>query len=476
MAVELTSTAFMMVCMALVQLMTPGLAFFYGGLVKDTSVLTMMMQSFVSMGVASIVWFLVGFSLCFGETMYFVGDPRTYLGLRGLNTNEALPDQTIPGLLFAGYQGMFAVITPALMTGAFADRFRFKPYLIFIAVWLVLVYAPWCHWVWGGGWLAQWGVWDFAGGIVVHVTAGFSALASLIVVGKREVSEEEAEDHDRPHNVPFVALGTALLWFGWFGFNAGSALATSGTAVGAAVNSEIAASVALFLWLIIDWIHRGRPGLVGLCVGSIAGLATVTPAAGFIQPWGAFILGCAAATLCYACCELRKKLGFDDALDVWGVHGMGGFIGTVLLGVLADPEECADVELAPPSCVNPGTATASMEQLGKQTCAALLAAVYSVLVTLVILKARVVTSKSITYAWGSFAASCANFSYPLPFACVSPRVHSPDQRDQMQVFLPLHGMVMPTTLSLGLMSSCKSLYLYQTLLNKTCTCSRSPLW
>eukprot|EP00913_Durusdinium_trenchii_P013251 g12438.t1 len=188
MAVELTSTAFMMVCMALVQLMTPGLAFFYGGLVKDTSVLTMMMQSFVSMGVASIVWFLVEWfqahKAAFGRYV------RTYLGLRGLNTNEALPDQTIPGLLFAGYQGMFAVITPALMTGAFADRFRFKPYLIFI----VLVYAPWCHWVWGGGWLAQWGVWDFAGGIVVHVTAGFSALASLIVVGKREVSEEEAEE------------------------------------------------------------------------------------------------------------------------------------------------------------------------------------------------------------------------------------------------------------------------------------------
>eukprot|EP00490_Sorites_sp_Unknown_P012901 CAMPEP_0114674994 /NCGR_PEP_ID=MMETSP0191-20121206/47230_1 /TAXON_ID=126664 /ORGANISM="Sorites sp." /LENGTH=433 /DNA_ID=CAMNT_0001943425 /DNA_START=32 /DNA_END=1333 /DNA_ORIENTATION=- len=385
MAVDLVSTGFMMVCMALVQLMTPGLAFFYGGLVKDTSVLTMMMQSFVSMGVASIVWFLVGFSLCFGESVYFIGNPWTYMGFHNLNVQEALPNQSIPGLLFAGYQGMFAVITPALMTGAFADRFRFKPYIIFLAVWLVLVYAPWCHWVWGGGWLAQWGVWDFAGGIVVHVTAGFS---SLIVVGKRQVAEDELEDHDRPHNVPFVALGTALLWFGWFGFNAGSALATGGTAVAAAVNSEIAASVALFLWLVIDWIKQGRPGLVGLCVGAIAGLATVTPAAGFIQPWGAFVLGCVAAVLCYGCCELRRKLGFDDALDVWGVHGMGGFIGTVLLGVLADPEECgSDPATAPNYCVNPGTVTASWEQLGKQLAAAGLAAVYSVVATWVILKA-----------------------------------------------------------------------------------------
>jgi len=385
--IDAASTAFMMVCMALVQFMTPGLAFFYGGLVKDTSVLTMMMQSFVSMGVASIIWFLIGYSLCFGESLYIIGNPFTHFGFRGLNVNEALPDMAIPGLLFAGYQGMFAVITPALMTGAFADRFRFKPYLAFIALWLVCVYAPWCHWVWGGGWLAQWGVKDFAGGIVVHVTAGFSALASLIVVGKRQVSEEDLEDHDRPHNVPFVALGTAMLWFGWFGFNAGSALATGSVAVGAAVNSEISASVALFLWLLIDWVRNGRPGLVGLCVGAIAGLATITPAAGFIQPWGAFILGVIATFFCYACCELRKRLGFDDALDVWGVHGMGGFMGTVLLGVLADPEECGGLEAAPSYCMNPGQVTASIEQVGKQLAAALLAAVYSVLVTLVLLKA-----------------------------------------------------------------------------------------
>jgi len=365
----------------LVQFMTPGLAFFYGGLVSDKSVLTMMMQSFVSMGISSIFWFIVGFSLCFGEPMGLFASPWTHFGFRDVNVNTALDgsDEGIPGLLFAAYQGMFCVITPALMTGCFADRFRFKPYLIFIVLWLGLVYCPFCHWVWGGGFLMEWGVWDFAGGIVVHITAGFSALATLFVVGKRPVPENP-EDLDKPHNVPFVALGTAMLWFGWFGFNGGSALAAGGPAVAAAVNSEIAGSVALFTWLIIDWVRNGKPGLVGCCVGAIAGLATVTPAAGFIQPWGAFILGVVATLFCYSCCELRKKLALDDALDVWGVHGMGGFLGTVLLGVLADGDDCGK------SCVNPGTVNRSWEQLGKQLTAAIFCAVYSFVVTFVLLK------------------------------------------------------------------------------------------
>ena len=204
---------------------------------------------------------------------------------------------------------------------------------------MIFVYAPFCHWVWGGGWLAKRGVWDFAGGIVVHITAGFSALASLFVVGRREAAPGEVLDE--PHNIPFVALGTALLWFGWFGFNGGSALASSGTAVVAAVNSEIAASTAILVWILIDWVRFGRPKLIGLCVGAIAGLATVTPAAGFIAPWGAFVLGSAAAVVCYGCCLALKLAKIDDALDVWAVHGMGGFMGTVLLGALADPAECA---------------------------------------------------------------------------------------------------------------------------------------
>jgi len=386
------SISWVLASAALVQLMTPGLAFFYGGLVSDHSVLTMMMQSFVSMGLTTILWIVFLFSLCFGESLEFFGNPGTYFALMNVNANEPLTRNGevvldgIPGLLFVAYQGMFAVITPALMTGAFADRFRFKPYLIFVTLWLILVYAPWCHWIWGGGFLAKWGVYDFAGGIVVHMTAGFSALASLAVVGKRVGAPGEILNV--PHNVPFVALGTALLWFGWFGFNGGSALASGGTAVAAAVNSEIAASVALFCWLMIDWFKRGHPTLVGLCVGAIAGLATVTPAAGFIQPWGAFILGIVASVSGYVLCELVKVSGLDDALDVWGVHGMGGFMGTVLLGVLADPSECSpgDGVAAPAYCVNPNTITRSGEQLGKQAVAAVFCAAYSFVVTFVLLK------------------------------------------------------------------------------------------
>jgi len=392
-----SDTAFMLICMALVQFMTPGLAFFYGGLVSDKSVITMMMQSFVSMGISSMFWFVIGFSLCFGEKQGdkggFVANPWTHFGFRDVNVNTALDgsDEGIPGLLFAAYQGMFCVITPALMTGCFADRFRFKPYIVFIVLWLLLVYCPFCHWVWGGGFLMDWGVWDFAGGIVVHITAGFSAMAALFVVGKRDLSGADPEEIDKPHNVPFVALGTAILWFGWFGFNGGSALASGGTAVAAAVNSQIAGSVALFAWLIIDWLRNGKPGLVGCCVGAVAGLATVTPAAGFIQPWGAFILGIVATFFCYGCCELRRKLGLDDALDVWGVHGMGGFLGTVLLGVLADEEDCVlcvrKEFICPVSCVNPGTVHRSWEQLMKQLTAAVFCAAYSFIVTYVLLKA-----------------------------------------------------------------------------------------
>jgi Amt family ammonium transporter len=228
--------------------------------------------------------------------------------------------------------------------------------------------------------------WDFAGGIVVHITAGFSALAALLVVGSRHIPEGMVKaDIDTPHNIPMVATGTALLWFGWFGFNGGSALGSGGNAVAAGVNSEIAGSAACFVWMIIDWLKNGKPSLIGLCVGAIAGLATVTPAAGFIQPWAAFIIGVVAAFLCYACCELRKKFGFDDALDVWGVHGMGGFVGTILIGALSDPSECAST--APPEwCVNPGTVTRSFEQVGRQLAAACIAAAYSFIVTVLILK------------------------------------------------------------------------------------------
>ena len=214
----------------------------------------------------------------------------------------------------AAFQGMFAVITPALMTGAFADRVMFKPYLLFIFLWIHLVYYPFCHWIWGGGWMMDEGVWDFAGGIVVHCTAGFGALAVVMALPHRKKLEPELDTD--PHNIPFVALGTALLWFGWFGFNGGSALASTGGAAYAAVNSEIAASTALSVWVLIEWIRFGKPSMVGLCVGAIAGLATITPCAGFVRPWAAFVIGIVAALFCYASCELKNKASWDDALDV----------------------------------------------------------------------------------------------------------------------------------------------------------------
>merc|ERR1719171_2363836 len=298
------------------------------------------------MGIVTVLWFLVGFSLCFGHSATVYGMPQSFFFYTGLDgepmTHKAMANvldadevfvEGIPGLVFAGYQGMFAVITPALMTGCFEGRIRFAPYLLFISLWLLLVYCPLCHMVWGpNGYMYSLGVRDFAGGIVVHISSGFSALASLAVLGKRPPAEEGEND---PHNVPFIALGTGLLWFGWFGFNAGSALQANSVASYAAINSEIAASTAMTVWMIIEWVRLGKPKLVGLCVGAVAGLATVTPAAGFIAPWGAFIIGICSAVVCYSCIEIRTKAGWDDALDVWGVHGCGGFFGTVALGVLA---------------------------------------------------------------------------------------------------------------------------------------------
>ena len=230
---------------------------------------------------------------------------------------------------------MFAVIAPALMTGAFADRMMFTPYLISSPAGVHLVYFPFCHSVWGGGFLAEWGVWDFAGGIVVHISAGFSALAAVMAMPHRKKIEAELDTD--PHNIPFVALGTAMLWFGWFGFNAGSALNASTLAAYGAINTEISASCALFSWMIVEWLHKGKPTLVGACVGAIAGLATITPAAGFVRPWAAMIIGLLSAPWCYGLVELVKdKLVIDDALDVFAVHGMGGFLGTLCIGIFAD--------------------------------------------------------------------------------------------------------------------------------------------
>mmetsp|Transcript_107911 Transcript_107911/g.344452 ORF Transcript_107911/g.344452 Transcript_107911/m.344452 type:complete len:460 (-) Transcript_107911:51-1430(-) len=369
-------TAFMFLCTGMVQLMTPGLAFFYGGLVRSTHIITIMLQSYLSLGITFILWYVVLFSMSFGDTIGgVIGDPLQHFMFKNVTANKAFNEEsaTIPGVMFAGYQGMFAVIAPALMTGAFADRMRLPAYVAFKILWMFLVYAPVCHWVWGGGWMAQMGCYDFAGGIVVHITSAFSALASLNIVGNRHVPEDDLE-FLAPHNVPFVALGTAMLWFGWFGFNGGSALGSKGLAIMAMMNSQLAGSVGMVGWMIMDILHGKKPGLVGACVGAVAGLATITPAAGFVDMNGAFLIGIMAAVLCYKCVHWIHNLGYDDALDVWGVHGMGGFSGSIIIGLLANPE------------INPGTATRSWEQLRVQTICSCVTAVYSYVVSYVMLK------------------------------------------------------------------------------------------
>lgn len=326
-------TAFVLISAALVCLMTPGLAFFYGGLVRKKNVLTIMIQSFVSMGIVTAIWVLGGFSLAFGKDFHGIIGSLQYFGLRGVGMapNPAY-GPTIPFLVFFIYQEMFAIITPALITGAFADRVSFKSYLKFLVLWSILVYIPLTHWIWGGGFLAQMGLVDFAGGIVVHVSAGIAALASVFFVGKRVMKPGEST---APHNIAFVALGTGLLWFGWFGFNGGSALAANGVAATAFVNTDIAGSVAMIAWLLISWIHEKKPTIVGVLTGAVAGLATITPAAGYVRPWAAAIIGLLSAVVCYLAVQVRIKLDWDDALDVWGVHGVGGILGSILVGVFA---------------------------------------------------------------------------------------------------------------------------------------------
>ncbi len=334
--IDTGATALVLISAALVMLMTPGLAFFYGGLVRRKNVLTIMMQSFISMGIVTIIWVFGGFSMMAGKDIGgLIGNPLQYFALRGVAFDAMqVPGstQTIPLLAYFVFQEMFAIITPALITGAFADRVSFKSYLIFLVLWSVLVYIPLAHWVWGGGFLAQLGVVDFAGGIVVHTSAGFAALASILIVGKRKIGLGEKT---LPHNITYVALGAALLWFGWFGFNGGSALGSNGLAAVAWVNTDVAASFAMITWMIIDWTRNGRPSMVGALTGSVAGLATITPAAGYVQPWAAAVIGIVCALVCYTAILMRSRVGWDDALDVWGVHGVGGALGVISVGIFA---------------------------------------------------------------------------------------------------------------------------------------------
>ena len=335
MPINTGNTAFMLLCSSLVMLMTPGLAFFYGGLVGRKNVLAIMIQSFVSLGWTTVLWFAFGYSMCFGPTLGgIVGDPAYYAFLRNVSLTSmfTLGGSTagIPLIVHIAYQMMFAIITPALITGAFANRVTFKAYFLFLTAWLIFVYFPFCHMVWHpDGLLAKWGVLDFAGGIVVHNTAGLAALASILFVGKRKVVE------NLPHSVPLIALGTGLLWFGWYGFNAGSEFRVDSITASAFLNTDIAASFAAATWLFVEWANARQPKLVGLLTGAVAGLATITPCAGYVSPAISALIGVLAGGICYYAVALKNKLGWDDALDVWGVHGVGGFIGVIFLGVFA---------------------------------------------------------------------------------------------------------------------------------------------
>ncbi len=325
------NTGFMLLATSLVMLMTPGLAFFYGGLVGRKNVLTIMMQSFVSMGITTVLWFTVGYSLCFsGDVGGIIGN-LDHAFLRGISLDQMFGDGSsgIPLLVFIAYQMMFAIITPALITGAFTNRVRFKAYLIFLVGWLLFVYFPFVHMVWGGGLLSKWGVLDFAGGIVVHAIAGMAALASVFYVGRRKVEDKGM------HSVPLIALGTGLLWFGWYGFNAGSELQVDNITSLAFLNTDLAASFAAMTWLFIEWSKAKKPKFVGLLTGAVAGLATITPAAGYVTPTSACIIGVLAGVICYFAVTLKNKLHWDDALDVWGVHGVGGTLGVICLGLFA---------------------------------------------------------------------------------------------------------------------------------------------
>jgi ammonium transporter, Amt family len=365
--------AFMLVSTSLVMLMTPGLAFFYGGLVGRKNVLAIMMQSFVSMSVTTVLWVVCGYSMSFSGSYHNAANPDI-LGVIGnfhmmffQNIGPGTPfpgSPTIPTVVFVAYQMMFAQITPALITGAFANRVTFKAYLIFLVAWLLLVYFPFAHMIWGGGILQSSGVLDFAGGIVVHTTAGFAALAAVFYVGKRRVPDFGL------HNIPLVALGTGLLWFGWYGFNAGSELKVDTVTSLAFLNTDLAASFAALTWLVLAWVYEKKPKFVGLLTGSIAGLATITPAAGYVSTRSAIVIGIAAGIVCYYAVGLKNKRQWDDALDVWGVHGVGGGLGVILLGVLAN-------KMFNPDSGSNGLLLGNPTFFAKEVGAVLLAAVYA---------------------------------------------------------------------------------------------------
>ena len=375
--IDTGDTAFVLVSAALVLFMTPGLAFFYGGMVRGKNVLSTLMQSFVAIAVISIQWVLIGYTLSFGADQGgFIGS-LDWLGLKGVgvepNTDYAA---TIPHQAFMIYQAMFAIITPALMSGAIAERMKFKAYVVFIVLWATLVYNPIAHWVWAlGGYLRGMGALDFAGGTVVHISSGVSAMVAALVIGKRRGFPQDVMP---PHNLPFTLLGAGILWFGWFGFNAGSALGAGGLATSAFVATNTAAAAATLAWLAMDWIVKGKPTALGAASGAVAGLVAITPAAGFVTPLASIAIGALGGIVCFSAVSFRAKTGVDDSLDVFGVHGIGGTLGALLTGVFATK--------AINSAGADGLLHGNPGQLGVQALAVLITWVYSAVITFVLLK------------------------------------------------------------------------------------------
>jgi len=369
-------TAWMLISTALVLLMTPALAFFYGGLVRSRNALNTMMMSFISLGFVGVLWAVIGYSLALSPGSNWIGD-LSLLGLRGVGLDEtgAVIPLTIPHVLYMAFQGTFCIITAALISGAIVERMNFRAYVVFISLWSVVVYAPVAHWVWGGGWLADMGAWDFAGGTVVHVNAGAAALVAALVVGRRS---DFGRSPILPHNVPTVLLGAGLLWFGWFGFNAGSALAASPIAALAFATTMLAPAATMVVWTFLDLLRSGRPTAVGCATAIVVGLVAITPAAGFISPVSAIVLGAIAAVPSYLALQIRARTSLDDSLDVVAAHGVGGTVGALLTGVFADSSLNGAFD---------GAFYGNVGQVGIQATAVATAIVYSGVVTFILLKA-----------------------------------------------------------------------------------------
>jgi Amt family ammonium transporter len=370
-------TAWVLTATALVMLMTPGLALFYGGLVRRKNVLSILMQCMFILALVSVTWVLVGYTLAFGQDVNgwgIIGN-LDHIGLKGIGVEPGPYASTVPSTAFALFQMMFAIITPALIIGAFAERKRFKAFVLFALLWSLLVYSPICHWVWGqGGWLNKMGVMDFAGGTVVHISSGVAALVAALVLGPRVKRES---DRFEPHDVRLTVIGAGILWFGWFGFNGGSALAANGLAVNAVLVTNTAAGMGALTWLTMSWLHKGSPSVIGAVSGAIAGEVAITPASGFVDPSSAIVIGFIAGAVCYGAILLRERLKVDDALDVWAVHGVGGTLGVLLTGVFA----VAAVHAGYSGLIdgNPG-------QVGTQLVAIAAVWIYSAVATLIILR------------------------------------------------------------------------------------------